>query len=155
MSFFVSLSPFLQDLANRLNSDSQCPSSLNSAAAFRAAYYQPTFSKFNNTVVAGAQWIHDLRRCHQHPDLTSAHTSIFLDGTRILCAVRELSTPLSSFQWDGSWFGHPGTELIDQYAGTPLYRELIDEGRGADEIASEFTSDENFFRGMREKFLLY
>jgi hypothetical protein len=102
-------------------------------------------------VIAGAQWIHNSKRCQP----SAGHQDLFLDGTRILCAVKELSTPLTSFQWDGSWFGHPGTELIDQYAGTPLYREMIDEGRGAEEIVSMFANDEKIFHEIREKFLLY
>jgi uncharacterized protein YbbC (DUF1343 family) len=133
-----------------LNSDFQCSSS----NSFRGSYYQPTFSKYNNSVVAGVQWIHDTHRCEPIGE-TQALQNIFLDGTRILCAVRELSDPPSSFQWDGSWFGHPGTELIDQYAGTPLYREMIDSGLTPEEIASSFTNDEAQFLQIRKEVLLY
>lgn len=132
-----------------MNYDFQCPSG---SAAFRATYYQPTFSKYNNTVVAGAQWIHSPSRCQPS---TIAPSSIFLEGTRILCALKELSDPPSSFQWDGSWFGHPGTELIDQYAGTPRYREMIDEGYSPEEIVSTFRKDELLFLQIRQKVLLY
>ena len=43
----------------------------------------------------------------------------FSNGVRILCAFRDMSVSSSSsnsssdFKWDGSWFGHPGNELID------------------------------------------
>lgn len=133
-----------------MNSDFHCPAN---SAAFRATYYQPTFSKYNNTIVAGAQWIHDSTRC-QSTSETLSH-DIFLEGTRILCAVKELSDPQSSFQWDGSWFGHPGTELIDQYAGTPLYREMIDKGYSPEDIVSSFRDDEIQFMEIRKKVLMY
>lgn len=47
----------------------------------------------------------------------SINESPFASGIRVLCAIRDLSTPADAFYWDGSWFGHPGTELIDFYAG--------------------------------------
>lgn len=84
---------------------------------FRAAYFSPTFSKYNGTTVAGAQWFESSRKCgvnRSAPEISS----IFTQGTVILVAVKNLSVPSESFVWDGSWFGHPGTELIDQYAGT-------------------------------------
>jgi hypothetical protein len=104
--------------------------------------------------VAGVQWIHNSNQCHPTGEIQPLQ-NIFLDGTRILCAVKELSNPSSSFQWDGSWFGHPGTELIDQYAGTPLYREMIDDGFTAEEIVSSFSNDEVQFLQIRKEFLLY
>lgn len=134
-----------------MNSDFQCPST---SAAFRASYYQPTFSKYNDSVVSGVQWIHDSNRCQRAGEIQPIQ-NIFLDGTRILCAVKELSNPASSFQWDGSWFGHPGTELIDQYAGTPLFREMIDNGFTPEQIVSAFADDEEQFLQLRKEFLLY
>jgi hypothetical protein len=106
---------------------------------FRAAYFSPTFSKYNGTTVAGAQWFESSHKCGQSlqsqvkgmptsttniagdrgngrgsfPDMSS----IFTQATAILLALKGLSDPPESFVWDGSWFGHPGSELIDQYAG--------------------------------------
>lgn len=96
-------------------------------------------------------------RCQSpsNPSSQQPFQDIFLDGTRILCALKELSDPPSSFQWDGSWFGHPGTELIDQYAGTPLYREMIDAGLTPEDIVAYFKKDEILFREIRQKVLLY
>jgi hypothetical protein len=45
----------------------------------------------------------------------------FKSATIILSILKELSIPSSSFIWDGSWFGHPGTELIDEYAGKNIF----------------------------------
>lgn len=154
----------MQDVAQRLNSDFQCPST---SAAFRSAYYQPTFSKYNGTTIAGAQWVHNLFNCQQHQhkqseneilqqnEESTQYNNIFLDGTKILCALKSLSNPSASFEWDGSWFGHPGTELIDQYAGTPIYREMIDAGYTPDEIANYFKEDEILFQVTRKDVLLY
>lgn len=138
--------PFLgaQALAARLASDFPLPSG---DSAFRAAYYIPTFSKFNGTTVPGVQWI---------SDRTSSSYDAFLSGTKILCAVRDLSTPPEEFQWDGVWFGHPGTELIDQYAGTSLYRSLLNLGKlSAEEIVDRFSDDVRSFTATRTPYLLY
>ncbi len=79
----------------------------------------------------------------------------FAYGVRILCALRDLADPKDAFAWDGSWFGHPGTELIDEYAGTPQLRELIDAGHSADYITDYFLQDAQLFRETRKPFLLY
>jgi uncharacterized protein YbbC (DUF1343 family) len=116
-------------------------------AGFRAAYYIPTFSKFNGTTVPGVQWL---------SERTSPAYDIFLSGTKILCAARDLSSPPDAFVWDGIWFGHPGTELIDQYAGTPLYRRLLDNhALSAEEIVQFFADDVKAFTDTRKAYLLY
>lgn len=108
--------------------------------------------------MAGAQWIHDSTRCSfgSNPSLPALNAvrDIFLRGTSILVSLRDLS-PEGLFQWDGSWFGHPGTELIDQYAGTRTYREMIDKGLTAEEIDAFYETDEQVFRGQRASVLLY
>lgn len=159
---------YKKDVAERLNSDFKCSST---SSAFRSAYYQPTFSKYNGTTIAGAQWVHDSLNCQQsqiYEDFdiiendkntyklqSTKQNNIFLDGTRILYALKNLSNPPTSFQWDGSWFGHPGTELIDQYAGTPIYREMLDNGNTPDEIMEYFKNDELLFQKTRKSILLY
>lgn len=81
--------------------------------------------------------------------------SLFEEATAILIAVRDLSYPQDMFQWDGSWFGHPGTELIDQYAGTPLYREMIDAGFSSASIVKHFQSDAEAFSTTRQDVIMY
>lgn len=107
----------MQALTARLNTDfssSPSPSSTSSfLAAFRAAYYIPSFSKFNGSTVPGVQWLSE-RTSSSSSSSPSAGNEIFLSGTRILCAVRDISSPPEEFVWDGSWFGHPGSQLIDQ-----------------------------------------
>ena len=49
---------------------------------------------------------------------------LYTQGVEILGAVQEVAPP-GDFQWDGSWFGHPGSELVDFYAGTPRLREQL------------------------------
>lgn len=47
----------------------------------------------------------------------AAVSSLFAAGVQILVGLKSLASPSEAFVWDGSWFGHPGTELIDMYAG--------------------------------------
>lgn len=99
----------------------QCDPAYN---GFRATYYIPTWNKYNNTVVPGVQWLVDRTLSVENSDPSSSSSSHsgsidalrspFASGVQILCAFRDLANPKESFQWDGSWFGHPGTELIDQ-----------------------------------------
>ena len=185
----------LQEVASRLNHDFSCP---NGASAFRAAYFQPTFSKYNGSTVAGAQWMENREPCGLatppsldinttnktvfryvvntpylfvsfdlsyslnkikiilcHLTVTHSRGDIFYSGTLILTALRDISTPSSAFEWDGSWFGHPGTELIDQYAGTPEYRLMIDAGVSSEDISAYFESDVAQFVNRRKTVLLY
>jgi hypothetical protein len=56
----------------------------------------------------------------------------------------------------GSWFGHNGTELIDSYMGTPLVREMIDDGTNAADIYDKAVKNElEQFIDFRSQFLLY
>jgi hypothetical protein len=137
--------PFLvaQESADYLNDAFNCPKDF---ACFRAAYFQPTFSKYNNTAVPGVQWLHERvglqtpsngggcssrsssgsssssGRSSTSSSSTSSTTtpppsSVFAAGVQVLVGLRALSSPPEAFVWDGSWFGHPGSELIDMYAG--------------------------------------
>lgn len=129
----------IQALAKRLNSDFG-----GSAACFRGVYFRPTFFKYHGTTVPGVQWFPTRVTC-----------SIFASATYILCALRDLSIPKEAFVWDGVWFGHPGAELIDQYAGTPKYREMIDSGLSAQEIIEYFKRETSLFVTYRQQFFLY
>ena len=87
--------------------------------------------------------------------VAAINTSPFANGIKVLCAIRDLSNPPDAFQWDGSWFGHPGTELIDFYAGTPTLREMIDQGVSAEDIVLHFRPDAELFLQRRKPYLLY
>ena len=81
--------------------------------------------------------------------------SPFSNGVQILCLLRDQARPSAAFQWDGSWFGHDGSELIDMYAGTPSLRLDIDAGLGAEEVVRRYRADVEQFRRDRAPFLLY
>jgi len=119
-------------MAEYLNDAFACP---RERGCFRAAYFQPTFSKYNNTAVPAAQWLHE-RVDLQTPSNGHAAecwsevagsrdtqcsalpaSSLFEAGVVVLVGLKGLSVPPDAFAWDGSWFGHPGSELIDMYAG--------------------------------------
>jgi uncharacterized protein YbbC (DUF1343 family) len=112
---------------------------------FRASAFNPTFSKYNGTVCNGAQWIGS----------RSSSYDYFYQAVAILQVLMRESG--DNFEWDGSWFGHPGSELIDKYAGTPLMREALNKGSEltARQIADMFVSDQLQFRLDRRPFLLY
>ena len=111
------------------------------AAPFRAAWFTPVWSKYNGTDCEGAAWVRDVR-------------GGFAAGVEILSAVRALAPP-GRFRWDGSWFGHPGSILVDEYAGTPRLRELLEAGTPWQQVVAEFAADEAAFRDARRPFLLY
>lgn len=139
--------PFIDttQLALKLNNAFHC---LSNYACFRSAYYDPTFAKYNGTVVPGVQFLEGRSGEVYFGDFKSA--------TIILSILKELSIPSSSFVWDGSWFGHNGTELIDEYAGTNMYRIMLDEHKSVDEILLYFKPDRDLFiSNTRSKFLLY
>ena len=84
------------------------------------------------------------------PDVSAA----FADGVRLLAALRDLSPP-GKFRWDGSWFGQPGPQLVDRYAGTAELRTLLDGGAAPEAVAARFAADEESWRKARAPFLLY
>lgn len=120
----------LQGTASYLNSAFSCSKEF---ACFRAAYFQPTFSKYNSTAVPAVQWLHERLdlKCPSNGYVAEARlglagnsereklpkSSLFEAAVKVLVGLRSLSSPPEAFVWDGSWFGHPGTELIDSYAG--------------------------------------
>ena len=117
---------------------------------FRSQYYIPTFQKYNSTVVAGAQWI-DRR--------DSASTMpTFATAAQILLLTMRFSG--SNFSWDGSWFGQPGSILIDRYAGTPKFRTRLNEwsknsSKSGVDAVNFFEPDVVSFQNRRKPYLLY
>ena len=115
---------------------------MNAIPSFRAAYYEPIFSKYNNSVVSGVQWVDDRLQ------------PTFMVALQMLIVTKQLS-PDGAFQWDGVWFGHPGTELIDEYMGTPHVREMIDDGANAQDIYDTCVrNDLKNFLAFRDEFLI-
>ena len=136
----------------------------------------PTYSKYNFTDCQGVQWVRGFPSSSpsssssfsfssSSSSVSSSSSSVssfssspgaghFRSALRILVALKDLS-PDGAFQWDGSWFGHPGTQLIDEYMGTPRVREMIDAGLPADAIAAAFEADAAAFRKTRAPYLLY
>ena len=144
--FLIFGAPFLSAsaLATTLNALFRC----TTRACFRAAFFEPTFSKFNGTVVNATQWL------LQRTPMTGKRDGVWA-ASAILQTVQALASPSSTFRFDGSAFGHPGAILFDWYAGTSRYRELIMSGASADAIADAFAPDVAAFAADRLPFLLY
>lgn len=136
-------------IANYFNTLFGCSSHL---PCFRAAYYQPTFQKYNNTMIEGIHYV-------ERPEWIERSEFVlrnFTSAVAVLKALKDLSEEEGAFQWDGSWFGHPGTELVDQYAGTDQLHLMIDAGSSVKEIVDYFTPErEQFNQNIRQKYLLY
>lgn len=80
----------------------------------------------------------------------------FLTATIILRSFMELAEPKDAFQWDGSWFGHSGTVLIDDYAGTTLYRTMLNNlSYTAIDIYNTFKIQSEKFKETRKNYLIY
>ena len=76
-------------------------------------------------------------------------------AAEILSTIKKLSKE-GSFAWDGSWFGTPGSELFDLYAGTPALRKAIDAGtQSPTGIADVFEAGTQAFEVRRKQYLLY
>ena len=65
--------------------------------------------------------------------------------------------PSTAFYFDGSWFGHPGTQLIDYYSGTFLYRQMLEDVKNytVEDIVKYFQDDIKRFTKDRHRFLFY
>ena len=124
------------------------PASPAATARWRKAYFIPTWWKFNGSVCAGVELVRPVRA--QDDD-----ARLFELGVRLLMALRDLSPP-SKFAFDGSWFGQPGTVLVDRYAGTPRMREMITAGASVKRVVDAFQPEADAFRRhTRQPFLLY
>jgi len=130
---------------------------------FRAAYFTPTFFKFNSTVCAGVQSVR-MGKPNDAPSTCEAHEqpcaadsqktlSLFDVSLNVLTVIKSLYP--SHFAWDGHWFGVPGPRLVDLYAGTPKMREYLDAGRTPSDITKAFAPDVRKFEQRRQAFLLY
>jgi uncharacterized protein YbbC (DUF1343 family) len=144
-------------LANTLNELFQCVSP--SPSCFRAAYYQPTYQKYNNTMIEGVQLVERTTNNKNKQNKQNQQKLVLRDfssAVNLLKTLKSLSEDPTAFQWDGSWFGHPGTELVDQYAGTDQLRIMIDQEFSTEEIVRYFTPErEAFVKEVRKQYLLY
>ena len=130
-----------ESFASSLNS--LCGEDTSKQNAYRAAYFTPTWFKYNKTVCKGAQ---------------HAGSPVKKTFRRAVCTLKVLRNASSHFEWDGSWFGWgpPSFRLVDLYAGTPEFRRLIDSpATTVDAIVQKFQSDAETFASTRAPYLLY
>jgi len=80
-------------------------------------------------------------------------SALFDEALHLLVALRDVLP--GGLQWDGAWFGQPGTILVDRYAGTPALREAFDGGASAAELREAFAPEAAAFASSRAPFLLY
>ena len=88
----------------------------------------------------------------------SARSSVasdpFYAGMAVLRVLMD-QAPANTFEWDGSWFGHPGSDLMDWYTGTPLVREMLNAGASASAIAQHFAPEAKAFHEETSSYYLY
>ena len=130
-------------------------------AIFRASYFEPTFFKYNFTNVAGLQFFPNrfMDQTLTKEKSGASHPGLFELGMQILATFIANYSSLDDsrfvFEWDGSWFGHPSTSLIDMYAGTPSLRLLLNAGANATEIVKYYEKEVESFLQDRQQYLLY
>ena len=131
-------------------------------ASMRPTIFQPTYQKYNFTSCYGVQWMLErsplMNHAYSSSSSLSSSSSInspFEVGICYIIAFKDLAMPLSSFQFDGSWFGHPGTELFDDYTGDVQVRLDIEKGLSAHQIAMKYKIDGKEWQRIRQPFLLY
>jgi uncharacterized protein YbbC (DUF1343 family) len=111
---------------------------------FRAAVFEPTFQKHARVACGGCQ-IHVLDRLAFRPVLT---------GVAIIEALRAAEP--GSFQWKAPPYEYEHDKIpIDVISGSSSFRQAIDAGEGAEQIASRWTSTVAAFRDLRKPYLLY
>ena len=111
-------------------------------SAWRSDEFVPMWWKFNGTDCGGVQLVRPPRQ------------RLFGAAVELLVALRDAS-PSGQIAWDGSWFGTPGPQLVDEYAGTPRLRELLAAGEAAKDIQQAFEEEAQAFERTRRRFLLY
>ena len=151
------------------DSSSGSNSNDESFASIRPTIFQPTYQKYNFTSCYGIQWMVNSRsplmiNAYSSSSSTSSSSSLsssktmsspFEVGICYIIALRDLATPFSSFQFDGSWFGHPGTELFDDYTGDNQVRLDIEAGLKAEQISAKYRYDKKEWERIRKPYLLY
>ena len=131
----------------RLNGRLGCGGGATSCV--RSVWYEPTFSKYNASVVPGVEW-------SRAADVVGRN--FFFDALVLLTHFRDEDVTEEGgeggFGFDGSWFGH-GDNLIDLYMGDERPRRLLEGGATAEVIFELFEKQSSDFEIYRKKFLLY
>ncbi|MGR6969446.1 exo-beta-N-acetylmuramidase NamZ family protein [Streptomyces cynarae] len=102
---------------------------------FRAAYFAPTFSKFQGRTIGGVQ-IHVYDRAAYDPVRT---------GIALLVTAKKV--------WSG--FAWRSDDWIDKLTGSTRVRTMIDAGATADEVVAAWQDELAAFRRIRREYLLY
>jgi uncharacterized protein YbbC (DUF1343 family) len=111
---------------------------------FRPAVFEPTFQKHARVACGGCQ-IHVLDRLTFKPVLT---------GVAIIEQLRAESP--SSFAWKAPPYEYEHEKMpIDVISGSPSFRQAIDRGDRAEDIAARWESGVAAFRDLQRRFLLY
>jgi uncharacterized protein YbbC (DUF1343 family) len=111
---------------------------------FRPAVFEPTFQKHARVACGGCQ-IHVLDRLTFKPVLT---------GVAIIEQLR--AEDPSSFAWKPPPYEYEHEKIpIDVISGSPTFRQAIDRGDRAEDIAARWDSSVAAFRHLQRDFLLY
>ena len=111
---------------------------------FRPAVFEPTFQKHARVACAGCQ-IHVLDRRAFKPVLT---------GVAVIEQLREQDP--KAFGWKKPPYEYENDkEPIDVIAGAKWFREAIEAGERAEQIAARWQTTVAAFRRLQEPFLLY
>jgi uncharacterized protein YbbC (DUF1343 family) len=111
---------------------------------FRPVVFEPTFQKHARIACGGCQ-IHVLDRLVFKPVLT---------GIAIVDALRAAAP--SSFRWKAPPYEYEHDKVpIDVIAGSQSFRQAIDAGERAEQIAARWQSSVAAFRELRRPYLLY
>jgi uncharacterized protein YbbC (DUF1343 family) len=111
---------------------------------FRPAVFEPTFQKHARVACAGCQ-IHVLDRQTFRPVLT---------GVAIIEQLRAENP--SSFGWKAPPYEYEHEKMpIDVISGSSSFRQAIDRGDRAEDIATRWESGVAAFRDLQQRFLLY
>jgi uncharacterized protein YbbC (DUF1343 family) len=112
-------------------------------AAFREAYFAPTFSKHAGKTVGGAQ-------------LYATDPEAFDPIRAALAMILELKSLYGdAFQWRYDSWDKVHPYWIDKLTGSDYVRTAVDAGRSLQEIMAGWQDDLNRFRAMRSRYLLY
>jgi uncharacterized protein YbbC (DUF1343 family) len=112
--------------------------------AFRSTYFQPTFQKFGRVTCGGVQ-IHMTDREALLPVIT---------GVAVMKVAFDLYP--EHFLWKQTAYEYVfDKNPIDVVAGTDKLRKQLENGVSVEAIQASWKEDEDGFRALREKYLLY
>ncbi len=109
---------------------------------FSSVFFTPTFSKFKGIQCEGV-----LTHITDRSKVESLRT-----GITILEETRKMNK--EKFEWRSLWENNKGF-FIDNLAGGPNFRKIMDSGASADDITKYFTSGRQEFESVRRKYIHY